>query len=116
MPEPVMVNGETEMQFVQRRVPPVMQAYKEGTLRRRLSRALITALSDEGETDGVRGPALAARLQLDDAMIEAKRLGDIASINALQAAQAAVSTVCRVRFEQAGGGEGFDARRDRASV
>lgn len=111
-----MVNGETEMQFVQRRVPPVMQAYKEGTLRRKLNRALITALSDEGETDGVRGPALAARLQLDDALIEAKRVGDLASVTALQAAQAAVSTVCRVRFEQAGGGAAFDERRDRPSV
>lgn len=113
MAEPVMVNGETELQFVQRRVPPIMKAYQEGTLRRKLSRALITALSDLGETDGVRGPALAARLQLDDAMVEAQRIGDQATVEALGRAQKAVSEVCRVRFEQAGGGAAFD---ERASV
>jgi hypothetical protein len=109
---PTMVNGETEMQFVQRRVPPVMQAHQAGTLKRKLSRALITALSDLGETDTVRGPMLAARLQLDDAVQEAQRLGDQVTLAALGAAQKVLSDAIRTRWEQAGGGEAFEERRD----
>lgn len=104
------------MEFVQRRVPPVMQAYKEGKLRRRLNRALISALSDMGETDLVRGAALAARLQLDDAQIEAKRVGDTESLAAIQKALKAVGDVALVRWRVTGGGEAFEERRDTPSV
>lgn len=104
------------MEFVQRRVPPVMQAYKEGKLRRRLNRALISALSDMGETDVVRGAALAARLQLDDAQIEARRIGDTESVAAIQEALKAVGNVASVRWRVAGGGDAFEERADKPSV
>lgn len=106
------INGETQLQFVQRRVPPVMKAHTDGTLKRRLNRELIAVLSDLHETDTVRLYALSARMQLDDAMIEARRVGDMESVQALRAAMNAVNEACGVRFKVAGGADAYFERSE----